>query len=118
MTEKDIEADFNEATAYAAQLNRWLTERDERIVALEAEVVLLRELEVLAREYEPIGKVLTALAVLRAKQGTLWGIFDVEQQRWWPRDFTSAKEAQAHYDRCRGPGSRGEVRLRTLETKR
>lgn len=42
-----------------------------------------------------------------------WGVFDVEQQRWWPRDFASAEEARAHYERCKGPGSRGEVRLRT-----
>ena len=39
-----------------------------------------------------------------------WGIFDTVQGRWWPRAFNSAEDAQKHYDECRGPGSRGEVR--------
>jgi hypothetical protein len=40
-----------------------------------------------------------------------WGIYDVEQKRWWPRRFAEQGEAQAHYNSCKGPGSRGEVRL-------
>jgi hypothetical protein len=39
----------------------------------------------------------------------LFGIFDVAQRRWWPRTFKTFDEAQAHYDRCKGDGSQGEV---------
>lgn len=41
-----------------------------------------------------------------------WGIYDVVQDRWWPRRFATFEEAAAHYDRCKGPGSRGEVLAR------
>lgn len=47
-----------------------------------------------------------------------WGVFDVEQKRWWPRFFTRESEAQAHYYRCKGPGSRGEVRPAPEEAMR
>lgn len=42
--------------------------------------------------------------------GRPWGIYDTVQQRWWPRRFERSKDAQAHYNYCKGPGSRGEVR--------
>lgn len=41
-----------------------------------------------------------------------WGIFDPVEGRWWPRAFQTREEAQDHYDRCKGPGSTGEVRER------
>lgn len=40
-----------------------------------------------------------------------WGVYDTVQKIWWPRSFPSKAEAQAHYERCKGPGSRGEPRL-------
>ena len=40
----------------------------------------------------------------------LYGVFDTAQKRWWPRTFKTFEDAQAHYNRCRGPGSTGEVR--------
>jgi hypothetical protein len=39
-----------------------------------------------------------------------FGVFDMYRRSWWPRSFDTFDEAQAHYDRCKGPGSRGEVR--------
>ena len=41
----------------------------------------------------------------------LWGVYDTVQKTWWPRSFPSKEEARAHYERCKGPGSRGEPRL-------
>jgi hypothetical protein len=38
-----------------------------------------------------------------------FGILDPVQGRWWPWSFNTFDEAQAHYDRCKGPGSRGKV---------
>ena len=50
-------------------------------------------------------------------RGPWWGVYDVQQGRWWPRAFRSQSEALAHYDRCKGPGSRGEIRPRPADAK-
>ena len=41
---------------------------------------------------------------------TLYGILEPHGGRWWPRTFKTFEEAQAHHDRCRGPGTKAEVR--------
>ena len=42
-----------------------------------------------------------------------WGVYDLARNTWWPRSFASEAEAQDHYDRCKGPDSRGEARVRS-----
>lgn len=41
-----------------------------------------------------------------------WGVFCLATKSWWPRAFHSQAEAQEHYELCKGPGTRAEVRKR------
>lgn len=43
---------------------------------------------------------------------TRFGVMNVHDNSWWPRSFASREEAQAHLDRCKGPGTRAEIRER------
>jgi len=54
--------------------------------------------------------------------GSRWGIFDKDQNRWWPRSFATNGDAQAHLDRVSaeqraysGSGLRAEVRLMSAQ---
>jgi hypothetical protein len=39
-----------------------------------------------------------------------WGVIDeIEGGRWWPRRFRSREDAEAHLEKCRGPGTRAKV---------
>ena len=50
-----------------------------------------------------------AVAFVAVAATEWWGIQDIGGQ-WWPRRFTSLEEAEAHLQRCRGPGTQAEVR--------
>jgi hypothetical protein len=40
-----------------------------------------------------------------------WGVYsESDGGKWWPRRFRSVEEAEAHLQRCKGPGTKAEVR--------
>jgi hypothetical protein len=42
----------------------------------------------------------------------VWGVYDLNRSSWWPRSFPSHGEALEHLNRCKGPGTRAEVKER------